>query len=130
MEDGLGPAFDVELLATSLREAHREASSLVDFLADHLAQSLPERVTVTRGGFFLSSRRPVSELKARFEEAEYRLRRKGEGAYEFEKAYIVGGIAIRTHRLGLDDWMKQLLGALAAIADHQEQVAALLKKYR
>ncbi len=130
MEEGLGPAFDVELLAVTLREAHREASSLVEFLADHLVQSLPERVTVTRGGFFFSSRRPVGELKARFEESEYRLRRKGEGSYEFERADIVGGIAIRTHRLGLEDWMKQLLAALASVAGSQEQVAAMLKKYR
>ena len=128
MGENLGAAFDVELLATTLREAHREAASLVEFLASHLAATLPGRVTVARGGFLWSARRPVSELKARLDDAEFRLRRQGEGSYRFERADVVGGIAIATHQIGFDDWIKGLLAGLAAIADSDDRVATLLRR--
>lgn len=130
MGEGLGPAFDVEVLATSLRKTHRETAGLVEFLAGHLEQSLPDRVTVNRGGFFLSSRRPIAELKARLDDSEFRLKRRGEGSYDFERADVVGGIAIRTHKVGLEEWMKGLLEALSTIASRDDEAARLLEKYR
>ncbi|MBU6428020.1 MAG: hypothetical protein KGR26_03335 [Cyanobacteria bacterium REEB65] len=129
MSEDLGVGFDVEVLATTLKQAHKEATSLVEFVADQLASALPDRTTVTRGGFFWSSKRPLLKVKVRFEEVELRLERRSESGFQFEKADIVGGISIRTHRCNLDDWLGTLLCELSKVAVSSDQVVAFLRKY-
>ena len=120
MEDaGLGPGFDLELAAASLRADSNDVGFLLRLLVNQLSGALGPRLTVDRksGGLL---RRGGGEIRA------VRLE-LGNETYEVELVNSAlrcsvgrssGGIRIRSETVEVGEWLKRLLGALQTEATH------------
>ena len=68
MQDEFDEGMQVEVLAQSLRMGKAESKELIETLATRLQTVMPEQTTVQRGGWMLSSVKPVRELIVRFDD--------------------------------------------------------------
>ncbi len=102
--------FDLDLLASSLRADDGDVRVLLRALVTRLSGALGGRLAVERAGRFRKGEeiQRVSIILGddQFDAAVDR------GALECTVSRSSGGIRIRSSRVGTDEWLRRLLGAL------------------
>lgn len=102
--------LDLDLLASSIRAEGGDVRTLVNALVTRLSSALGERMQVDRAGRF---RRGDEIQKISVQLGDDLLEATIErGALTCTASRSVGGIKIRTARVGTDEWLRKLLGAL------------------
>ena len=102
--------FDLDLLASSLRAEGGDVRMLLRALVTRLSSALGDRLEVERAGRF---RRSEEIQRISIQLADDQLDATvARGALECTVSRSVGGIRIRTTRVGVDEWLRRLLGAL------------------
>jgi uncharacterized protein YhdP len=120
------PSFD--LVAAGLRADATDLAAFVDALAVKLEGALPGRVTVVRkGAGLLDRRKRVREIAVVLGQCRYQLDCR-EGAVEASRRNEVRGIAIRSDRLDLDEWIAAVSAELTAQARESEQGRQALER--
>lgn len=120
-----GSASDFDLLAASLRAEVADLRTLVPVLGAKLAEALPSRVSLHRGGFFGNG--PLESFAVEFGAWRYGLRLE-HSQPRAERTHVVGGIALKTESLPLDEWIDLLSASLAELAaSSAHERAALLR---
>ncbi len=119
-------AFDLDLLASSLLADGSDVAVLLRVLVTRLADVLGERLTVTRAGRFGKKASEVRRLTVVLGDDE--LVAEVDGArLTCTVGHSSGGIRIRSERVELDQWLRQLLGALQAEARRSAATRAALE---
>jgi hypothetical protein len=105
---------DFDLLAAALRANMADLRSWMAVLAAKLTDALPGYVTVHHSG--LLGRGPVESIAADLGTQRFILRMERDHPHA-ERAHIVRGIVLKTEALPLDQWLAELVAALAALAE-------------
>ena len=129
MDEDLDQALQAEVLAAALRMDRQASGDLLEALAIKLSGSLPENTLITRGGWFLSSKRPVQELTVRFDEAHYQIQREKHGSFSARIMKVVRGVTLKTTDVPLDHWFNELAGELTQLAEHNKTMRQALQKF-
>ena len=129
MTDDLDLALQVDVLAAALRMDHQESRDLLEFLAQKLAQSLPQNTTVTRGGGLFSREHPVKEILVRFDDYHYQITREQHGSLTAKTLKLVRGIVLKTTEIPLDQWTEEVAQKLVQLAQCNAQTRQALNKF-
>jgi hypothetical protein len=123
--DPEGSDLDLDLLASSLRAEGGDVRTLLGALVTRLSGALGNRMEIERAGRFrkgdeirrISIRLGEDQLEATMDR----------GALECTVSRSVGGIKIRTVRVGIDEWLRRLLGALRDEAETTQATRVALE---
>ena len=110
MQEG---SFD--MVAAGLRADATDLNAFVEALAVKLAGALPGRVAIARRGGLFSRSRAVREISIDMGDVRYTLVSDG-GRIETARRTEVRGIAIKSERLELDEWIAALSRELETAA--------------
>lgn len=128
MED-FDQALQVDVLACSLRMDKNESGDLLEHLATKLSQALPDECEVTRGGWFLSATKPVTELSIKLDDAGYSIQREKRGSITARKMKIVRGVVLKTEELPVEKWIEELAQVLSIMAEKNSRTKEALQKF-
>ncbi len=115
----------LDVFATVLHRQAADAGELLRFLADRLAQALPEAVTVFHRGPFGTGR--VSAVRIALPDVHFELRRGPAGTLVATSGRAVGGIVLRHDPVAVDRWLDDLAAALANLAQQSESARHALR---
>ena len=116
-----------DLLAASLRADAVDLKAFVEGLAVKLGASFPSRVRVERKGGHLGGKQRVRRVVVRLGDAEYELD-SDDGEVSCSRKVVVRGIALRTERLSLEQWIDALAQELVAEAGKTESDRMALER--
>jgi hypothetical protein len=129
MENDLDKALEVDVLAAALKQDNQDSLDLLEFLAQKLELSLPQNTTVARGGWFLSKKRPVTEIILRFEDYHYKIIRQENGSLLASSLKIVSGVALKTSIISLEQWTEEIAKKLVQLSSSSGQTLKALNKF-
>ena len=118
---GLGPMFDVQLLAATLRADRADVASYARVLSGALADALPAGMVEVDHHRSLADRvsgragRPVAVV-VHGADRELHLREAAHGAVEAQVHQVVRGVVISRRTVGIDQWLQALAEDLTRIA--------------
>lgn len=107
---GPGGDLDLDLLASALRADSGDVGVLLRALVTRLAGALGDRLQVERAGRFRKSEE-IRRVSIRMGDEQFDAEVK-DGTLECTVGRSSGGIRIRSSRVGIDEWLVRLLGAL------------------
>ncbi|HEX5192670.1 MAG TPA: hypothetical protein VFW09_07690 [Solirubrobacteraceae bacterium] len=105
------PGLDIELVTASLRADASDLGAFVEALAVKLEQALPNGVRVDRRGGLFGAKK-VRQISVDAGDTRLRLDRDG-AAVDTSRARLSGGIVLKTERVEIDEWLRELGRALA-----------------
>jgi hypothetical protein len=112
-------SFDLDLLASSLRADGSDVRVLLRVLVDRLAGALGDRLRVERSGGLLRRGNDVRRLTVDLGDDQLEAVVEG-GSVRCTVGRSSGGIRIRTTKVTMDEWLRQLLGSLKTEAATSE----------
>jgi hypothetical protein len=119
-------AFDLELATTTLLGENKDVKTLLKVLVSQLAEPLGERLRVERQGGFLRKSDDVRSIRVGLQDEDFEATLKG-GSVECTIGHSSGGIRIRSQKVGMDVWLRRLLGSLQAEAEHSQAARLALE---
>jgi hypothetical protein len=122
-------ALEVDVLACSLQMDKDESGDLLEYLATKLSGALPDETEVTRGGWLLSSKKPVVGLSITLGEIGFQIVREKKGTLTAREMKIVRGVTLSTKEVSTDKWVQDLAEALARLAEKNNRTRDALKKF-
>jgi hypothetical protein len=124
--EDLGPAFDLDMAASSLRTDSQDVGILLKLLVRQLSDALGERLVVERKGGLLRKSDQIKALRMTMGEETFEARIEGTSLV-CTIAKTSGGIRIRSERVTADVWLRRILGALQAEAAHNSLARVALE---
>jgi hypothetical protein len=121
-------ALQVEVLAAALHSDRKEAKSTIEYLAKRFEAMLPDHTTVVRGGWLLSSDKPVKELKIEFDDFHYILNSDRQGVTGKELK-IVRGVVLKSREVSLEEWINLMADALMKYAEKNASARQALSDF-
>jgi hypothetical protein len=134
MDGEVAPASDggdlrgplrVEVFATLLHRQARDTGTMLRFLADRLANALPEAVTILHRGPFGLGR--ILGVRISLPTAHFELRPGPAGTLAATVGRAVGGVVLRRDPVPVDGWIDDLAAALAELAAESESARYALR---
>jgi hypothetical protein len=117
--------LDLDLLASSLHADDGDVRVLLRVLVTRLSGALGERLAVERAGRFRRSEE-IRQVSIRLGDDQFDAT-VDRGSLECTVSRSSGGIRIRSSRVGIDEWLLRLLGALRAEARTTEATRVALE---
>ena len=122
----LGPAFDLDVAAASLRSDSGDVRMLLKLLAGQLSDALGDRLMVERKGGLFKKSDEIRTLRMTMGDETFEARLEGTSlACTIGKSS--GGIRIRSEKVDPDTWLKRTLSALQAEAAHSSTARQALE---
>ena len=121
-------AFDLDLLAASLRADSSDVGAFVESLATKLEEVVPRRVRVERRRLGLLGPKAVRRIVLDLGDRRLELLSGDGGAIETRSARLSGGIVLKSEALDTDSWLAALGEALAAEAGRNERTRQALER--
>lgn len=122
----LGPAFDLDVAAASLRSDSGDVRMLLKLLAGQLSDALGERLMVERKGGLFKKSDEIRSLRMTMGDETFEARLEGT-ALACTIGKSSGGIRIRSEKVDPDTWLKRTLSALQAEAAHSSTARQALE---
>ncbi|MBS1992624.1 MAG: hypothetical protein JSS86_11020 [Cyanobacteria bacterium SZAS LIN-2] len=129
MVEDFDQALEVDVLACSLQMDKDENGDLLEFLATKLSGAMPQETEVTRGGWMLSSKKPVVGLAITLGEVGFQMVREKNGHLTARQMKIVRGVTLSTKEVPPDKWVQDLAEALSRLAEKNSKTKEALKKF-
>lgn len=126
MTDQPEDRLDLDLATTALLAKGEDIPMLLKMLADQLAVSLSDRLTVQREGGLFKKSDAIKSISVSMGADEYRAE-MAKGRVTCTVGHTSGGIRIRSEQLGVDDWIRRLLEDLRAEASHSQRARQALE---
>jgi hypothetical protein len=126
VEPGESDAFDLDVAAATLRANNKDVGTMLSSLAEMLGDALGDRLVVERPRSLLGKPKPIQALQVKLGDDD--LRAEVDGAtVRCTIGHSSGGIRIRSAQVGMDEWVRRLLGGLEAEAGHSETARLALE---
>lgn len=106
-----GQELDLDLLASSLRADGGDVRVLLRALVTRLSDALGDRLAVERAGGRLRKSEEIRQVSIRLGDDQFDAA-VDRGTVVCTISRSSGGIRIRSSRVGIDEWLRRLLGAL------------------
>ena len=129
MVEDFDQALEVDVLACSLQMDKNESGDLLEYLATKLSGAMPQETEITRGGWMLSSKKPVVGLSITLGEVGFQMVREKNGHITARQMKIVRGVTLSTKEVPTDKWVQDLALALSALAEKNSKTKEALKKF-
>lgn len=129
MPEDFDDAIEVDVLANALRMGKAESKDLLETLAIRLEAIMPDVTTIERGGWILSSARPVKAVTVRFDHCHLQLVKERTGTLTASILKVVRGVVLKTSVTTLDDWFKTLATEMTKAAHSNTQTREALKNF-
>jgi hypothetical protein len=132
-EHGLGPMFDVQLLAAALRADRTDVASYARVLSGALADALPPGMVEVERRRSLADRvsgregRPVAVV-VHAADRELYLREAAHGAVDAQIHQVVRGVVISRRAVGVDEWLQAFAEDLTRLAARDAAARAALAR--
>src|SRR6185437_7198244 len=123
------PALRVDILAAGLRGDQKESGNTVEFLAKKSELILPNHTKVVRGGWILSSVKPVRELTISFDDFQYQVTVEKHGSVSAREAKLVRGVVLKTREIKLDEWINLVAESLSKYAEKNASARQALSDF-
>jgi hypothetical protein len=123
-----GAAFDLDLLAASLRADSSDVGTFVEGLASKLETVLPAHIKVERRRRGLMGPKLVRRLAVESAGERIELVRDEGDTVELRRARLSGGIVLKSETLGSEEWIAALSEVLTAEAQRSEQTRRALER--
>ncbi|MGH8987588.1 MAG: hypothetical protein ACRDXC_03180 [Acidimicrobiales bacterium] len=120
-----GADLDLDLLASSLHADDGDVRVLLRAMVTRLSGALGQRLAVERGGRFRRGDE-IRQISIRLGDDQFDAV-VDHGTLECTISKSSGGIRIRSTRVGIDEWLRRLLGALRDEAATTEATRAALE---
>jgi len=117
-------AIDTDQLAEGLRLDLSNVDAFVTGLATSMLRALPDRTRVLHEGT------QIILLEMNLDPHMYVTKREPQGHFTAQYKKLVRGVALKTKVLALDEWVRQLTGAIAEHANANAQLATVLAQLR
>lgn len=117
-------AIDTDQLAAGLRLDLSNVEAFVTGLAASMLRALPDRTRVLHEGA------QIILLELNLDPHMYVTRREPQGHFTAQYKKLVRGVALKTKVLALDEWVRQLTGAIAEHANSNAHLATVLAQLR
>lgn len=105
------PSLDLDLLASSLQADGGDVRLLLKALVSRLSGALGDRLRVERAGGLLRRSDEIRRVTVQLGDETLDAAVQS-GSLECTVSRSSGGIRIRSARVSMDEWLRQLLGAL------------------
>jgi hypothetical protein len=122
-----GSDEDFDRLAAALQADSRDLTTFLEVVADKFEAALPGRTRVQREGGRLRRNRQVRRVSVELGELRFELDRY-RGDVVGQRTRVVRGIALKTERLTLEQWLLELARALSAEAQASAQARSALQR--
>jgi hypothetical protein len=122
----LGPGFDLDVAAASLRSDSGDVRMLLKLLAAQLADALGERLMVERKGGLFKKSDEVRSVRMTMADETFEATIDGT-ALVCTIGKSSGGIRIRSEKVDPDTWLKRTLTALQTEAAHSSTARQALE---
>lgn len=129
MDEEFDNALKLEVLMAALREDHGASKDLLNQLAKMLSGAYPSGTTITRGGWFMSSDRPVNDLMVRFDEWQFQIVREKHGSFTAREMKLVRGVSLKTSEISVDECINKILAEMMRLSEKNSQTKDALKKF-
>jgi hypothetical protein len=123
------PSLRVDILAAGLRGDQKESGSTVEFLAKKFEMILPNQTKIVRGGWILSSDKPVRELTVSFDDFQYQLTVEKHGAVNAKESKLVRGVVLKSREIKLDEWINLVAESLSKYAEKNASARQALSDF-
>jgi hypothetical protein len=132
-ESGLGPLGDVHLLVAALRSDRSDGESYARVLSAVLGDALPAGMVEVVRRRSLADRMAGREgdpiaLHVQTEDRELELRAAKHGGVTAEVHRVVRGVVISRKTIGVEEWLEELAGELAKLANRDAAARAALSR--
>ncbi len=127
--DDFEEALQVDVLACSLRMDKDASGDLLEHLALKLSQALPEECEITRGGWLLSAKKPVTDLSLKLEDTGYQFTREKRGTITARRQKIVRGVVLKSEEVPVEALIQELAVKLASLAEKNSRTREALQKF-
>jgi hypothetical protein len=121
-------AFDIDVLAASLRADSSDVGVFVEGLASKLEALLPGRVKVQRSKRGMFGPKLVRRIALDADGRRLELLRGDGDVIETNLAKISGGIVLKTEQVGTGEWLITLGEVLRTEAERSEQTRQALER--
>lgn len=122
---GDGP-LDLDLAVSALGADGADVQLMMRFLVEKLVSVLGDRLRVDRGGGLRKRSTVINRVQVRLGNSDLEARLSGSTA-EFSIGQLSGGIRIRSERTDAANWIRALLEALQAEANHSSTARQALE---
>lgn len=124
--EGLGPGFDLQLAAATIRAGSEDTGFLLRLLTNQLAAALGPRLTVERRRGLLRKSEEIDGVRIDLGSDAYEARME-RGSLECTIGRSSGGIRIRSEKVTVDEWLRRLLAGLQEEATHSSATRTALE---
>lgn len=121
--------LETDVLIAALRMDSAQNTDLLEGLASKLTSCMPENVSIKRGGWFISSNRPVVELVVNFDTCIMQLIRLKQGGLSARYQKLVKGVVLKTSEITVDEWFNNLATELTEQAKNNASTKNALSKF-
>lgn len=129
MQDDTDNGLQFEMLAAALRADKKQVSDLVEQLSGMLQGSLPDATHVSRDGWFMSSVRPIKQLRVKMADCEYVIDKGHGNNYTAKRAKVVKGVVLKNEDIPFERCVDELLVELTKLAERSDEARRALQKF-
>jgi hypothetical protein len=127
--DDFDQALQLDVLAASLRSDTAQSKDMLEQLAKMLQAAVPDGVTITRGGWFMSKERPIEELNVKFDDYQYQIVRQKHGSMVARSMKLVRGVVLKTNEVSVEKCIEDILASLKEMSEKNAQTRRALNKF-
>jgi hypothetical protein len=102
---------------------------MLEQLAKMLQVAVPEAVTITRGGWFMSKERPIEELVVKFDDYQYKIARQKHGSMSAYSMKLVRGVVLKTNDVSVEKCIEDILASLKEMSEKNAHTRRALNKF-
>lgn len=122
-------AMQFEVLAANLKADHGASGDLLEHLAKMLESSYAGGTKITRGGWFMSSKRPVDDLVVRFDDYQFQITRQKHGSVTARSSKLVRGVALKNTDVSMEQCIEDILKELVKLGAKNAATRSALDKF-
>ena len=120
-------SMQVDVLAYIIKQQESKNADLVELLADMLNASIPDRVTISRSGFW--GRGKVTKLEIRFDKTTYDIEKSKNGSVTVTHHNVVRGISLKSKTVLMEDCLKAIAAELGELEKSSYETKNALTKF-
>lgn len=118
-----------EVLAAKLRADHGASGDLLELVAKMLETSYAGGTKVQRGGWFLSGKRPVTDLNVRFDDWQFQISKEKHGSINARSMKLVRGVSLKTNEISMEQCIDEILKELVKLSEKNASTRNALDKF-
>lgn len=118
-----------EVLAAKLRADHGASGDLLELVAKMLETSYAGGTKVQRGGWFLSGKRPVTDLYVRFDDWQFQISKEKHGSINARSMKLVRGVSLKTNEISMEQCIDEILKELVKFSEKNASTRNALDKF-